>query len=280
MTRRNQAFTLIELLVVIAIIALLIAILLPALGQARQVAKQVKCASNLRQMGIALSGYINDNDEYFPGDHVQVGRLDQIVWPPRLRPYLGDDEGIYWCPTTVFEWSWRAQLDLDWTGPTDGMNDPTLYGYREREKPIRGRSIFFTYGYNGWGIGDIGGSTGSPWVGMFGLGGHIAWPNRLNRGEKAHWEIPLAKVVQASDTVALGDSVTDRNWDGWISPRRDRPRNWVSRRHFDGANVLFVDGHAKGMKQTELVQNNDLPIPEQKRILRRWNSDYVSRVRE
>ena len=62
--RRLPGFTLIELLVVISIIALLIALLLPALTNARESARSVQCASNLRGTGIAMQMYA---DDYFNG---------------------------------------------------------------------------------------------------------------------------------------------------------------------------------------------------------------------
>ena len=68
--RQRRGFTLIELLVVIAMIAIMAAILFPVFAQAREAARQTSCGSNLRQIGMAIKMYVQDNDGYCFLHHV------------------------------------------------------------------------------------------------------------------------------------------------------------------------------------------------------------------
>ncbi|MFQ6130582.1 MAG: DUF1559 domain-containing protein [Armatimonadota bacterium] len=67
MARRETGFTLIELLVVIAIIAILAAILFPVFAKAKEKARQISCASNLKQLSLAMLMYVQDYDSRYPG---------------------------------------------------------------------------------------------------------------------------------------------------------------------------------------------------------------------
>jgi len=132
---RVAGFTLIELLVVISIIALLIAILLPALTQARDSARRISCASQLKQWGIAHSLYATDNDQQILSTITAHGaRYPVLTWvePPasngpfdgelsarRMTEYIG---GINFSTQEIFsgwfcpsqEGDWQAMAQYDW----------------------------------------------------------------------------------------------------------------------------------------------------------------------
>jgi prepilin-type N-terminal cleavage/methylation domain-containing protein/prepilin-type processing-associated H-X9-DG protein len=93
---QDTAFTLIELLVVIAIIAILAAILFPVFAQAREKARQTACLSNTKQIGLALSQYVQDFDEMMPPSD---GAANGGRWAKRVYPYVKNGP-VFVCPST------------------------------------------------------------------------------------------------------------------------------------------------------------------------------------
>jgi prepilin-type N-terminal cleavage/methylation domain-containing protein/prepilin-type processing-associated H-X9-DG protein len=91
MTHKTKAFTLIELLVVIAIIALLMSILMPTIQKAKKQAQSVICQSNLKQWGLVLNFYADDNNGFF------MDGGTPFEWMEPARPYYKADD-MRFCP--------------------------------------------------------------------------------------------------------------------------------------------------------------------------------------
>ena len=108
----KKRFTLIELLVVIAIIAILAAMLLPALAKAREKARQSNCLSNVKQIGLSILMYADDNrevlcrpwDDVRPASYTPPGYTtasNYITWADRMRTYINNDL-VFQCPSQQY----------------------------------------------------------------------------------------------------------------------------------------------------------------------------------
>jgi prepilin-type N-terminal cleavage/methylation domain-containing protein/prepilin-type processing-associated H-X9-DG protein len=109
--RTTAGFTLVELLVVIGVIALLISILLPALNKAREAARKVNCLSNLRQIGLQMQFYAQNNEGQVPlANRMNFGSTAYYVWK-NDRPY-----------------GWGLLFLKDWSNSSGANNANTYSG--------------------------------------------------------------------------------------------------------------------------------------------------------
>jgi prepilin-type N-terminal cleavage/methylation domain-containing protein/prepilin-type processing-associated H-X9-DG protein len=125
----NKGFTLIELLVVIAIIGILAGILLPVLSRARESARKTQCMSNIKQIGMGLIMYANENSESFPsstaGSNTAMASLNMLY-----DTYVSDNK-VFNCPSdTTVTAATNATMSVSTSGGSEAFDqNECSYGY-------------------------------------------------------------------------------------------------------------------------------------------------------
>lgn len=265
-SRRKTGFSLVELLVVIGIIAVLIAILLPTLNRVREHANRIKCAANLRSIGQAMTMYTHQY-RYYPG-HTGGWVGGALIWPTRLRPFLGGEQKVFHCPTRgpEFEWDRSRQVSAFSLGDYSTHATPAHsgYGYELGEVMlIPGPGLWFSYAYNAHGTQFSWGAFGSV-DRQRGLGAWIIGDDTRYR------ELPVSRVRVPSEMIAVADtSDVHQGSHGLGGAYKGYPANL----HSGGANVLFCDGHVQWYLKKELVPPEDGPFWVRFPNRKLWNND-------
>ncbi len=222
--QRRGGFTLIELLVVIAVIAVLMAVLMPALSKARDQGRTISCRSNLKQYGIALRMYLDENRFYFPDAHKWL-KSDGHDWVRKGET-----------PTGVF-WPYVKDLDVH-----------LCPKFSQWAKSTQWQDTAVSYVMNSY-VGKKG-EIWSSWLGA-GVKGVSKETEVYNPAmvmvftEENPWAIEGYSAAPFNDThftVGNRTRLID-NYATFHNTPGDRDRG--------GANLVFVDGHVDLLRRVE-----------------------------
>ena len=126
--RLNKGFTLIELLVVIAIIGILAGILLPVLSRARESARKTQCMSNVKQIGMGLIMYANENSESFPSSTASNPAMASLNL--LYDTYISDNKVFNCTSDTTVTAATNAGMSVSTSGGTEAFTSTQCsYGY-------------------------------------------------------------------------------------------------------------------------------------------------------
>jgi prepilin-type N-terminal cleavage/methylation domain-containing protein/prepilin-type processing-associated H-X9-DG protein len=132
--RTLSAFTLIELLVVIAIIAILAAILFPVFAKAREKARQITCASNNKQIGLAFIQYVQDYDSKWPCVNATTSTMYTYTggWCNLLYPYT-KSSNVFECPDDPNTHNPYQSYMMNYGIWNDNYNNPAMNGLNDAQ---------------------------------------------------------------------------------------------------------------------------------------------------